>query len=272
MSLVLQILRILSGCLFSQSGQIPRFPILPTLGISVLCLFFSLSIALFGNTANHTVFLTESDVVMGTGKNAHGQLSVPAVTQSSVPIQSKFGIRQIASGDHHSVYLMWDGTVWAVGSNSVGQLGDGSTLQRDHPVQVTDLSGNPLSGVVKISAGAIHTVFLMGDRTVWATGSNEYGRLGDGTTVNKSNPVQVVDNSGNPFSGVVDISTGQYHSTFLKSDGTVWSTGYNQYGSLGDGTIVDRDVPGPGSGCLGDPLTQIIQISGGGISYLVLTD
>ena len=127
MSLVLQILRFLSGCLFSQSGQIPRFPILPTLGISVLCLFFSY-IALFGNTANHTVFLTESDVVMGTGKNALGQLSVPAVTQSSVPIQSKFGIRQIASGDHHSVYLMWDGTVWAVGSNSVGQLGDGSTL------------------------------------------------------------------------------------------------------------------------------------------------
>ena len=119
MSLVLQILRFLSGCIFSQSGQIPRFPILPTLGIPVLCLFFSSSIALFGNTANHTVFLTESDVVMGTGNNAYGQLSVPVVTQSSVPIQSKFGIRQIASGDHHS-FLMWDGTVWAVGSNSDG--------------------------------------------------------------------------------------------------------------------------------------------------------
>ena len=41
---------------------------------------------------------------------------------------------------------------------------------------------------MKISAGAIHThVFLMGDRTVWAVGSNEYGRLGDGTTVNRMN-------------------------------------------------------------------------------------
>ena len=171
------------------------------------------------------------------------------VTQSSVPIQSKFGIRQIASGDHHSVYLMWDGTVWAVGSNSVGQLGDGSTIQRDHPVQVVDLSGNPLSGVVKISAGAIHTVFLMDDRTVWATGSNEYGRLGDGTTVNRSNPVQVVDNLEIHS---VELWISQPVSTtalFLKSDGTVWSTGYNQYGSLGDGTIVDRDA-GPGSGCL----------------------
>ena len=352
MSLVLQILRILSGCLFSQSGQIPRFPILPTLGISVLCLFFSLSIALFGNTANHTVFLTESDVVMGTGKNAHGQLSVPVVTQSSVPIQSKFGIRQIASGDHHSVYLMWDGTVWAVGSNSVGQLGDGSTLQPTIPVQVTDGSGNPLSGVVKISAGAIHTVFLMGDRTVWApvpmnmadlrmeqrlirviqykwwttleihsvewwisqpvntialflkvmapsglpvitntvrlgmellsiemfrsrqwmplvihltqiiqisgggahtivlktdgtvwaSGLNDRGQLGDGTTTERRNPVQVMDGSGNPLSGVRGISAGEYHSVFLRGDGTVWTVGKNDTGQLGDGSTLDNAV------------------------------
>ena len=85
MSLVLQILRFFSGCLFSQSGQIPRFPILPTLGIPVLCLFFSLSIALFGNQANHTVFLTESDVLMGTGNNEYGQLSVPVVTSPVFP-------------------------------------------------------------------------------------------------------------------------------------------------------------------------------------------
>ena len=88
------------------------------LRILCICLVFScfvLQPVLWGNQANHTVFLTESDVVMGTGNNDYGQLSVPVVTQSSVPIQSNFGVREVASGWYHTLFLMWDGTVWAVG-------------------------------------------------------------------------------------------------------------------------------------------------------------
>ena len=224
---------------------------------------------IFANLSDNTFFLSDSGVVMGTGSNNYGQLSVPGALETSTPVQSKFGIRQIASGDHHSVYLLWDGTVWAVGSNSVGQLGDGSTTQRNNPVQVVDGSGNPVSGVVQISAGAIHTVFLKGDGTVWATGSNEYGRLGDGTTVNKSVPVQVVDGSGNPLSGIVEISAGQYHTTYLKSDGTSWGTGSNQYGSLGDGTIINRNHAVQAVDSSGNPITQIIHISGGGATHFI---
>ena len=32
------------------------------------------------------------------------------------------------------------------------------------------------------------------------------------------------------------IATGNAHSMVLKTDGTVWATGWNQYGQLGDGT------------------------------------
>ena len=126
----------------SSTGPIAR--------ILCICLVFScfvLQPVLWGNQANHTVFLTESDVVMGTGKNDYGQLSVPVVTQSSVPIQSNFGVREVASGWYHTLFLMWDGTVWAVGKNSDGQLGDGTTINRSTPVQVVDRSGNPLGGV-----------------------------------------------------------------------------------------------------------------------------
>ena len=240
MSLVLQILRFLSGCLFSQSGQIPRFPILPTLGISVLGLFFSSSIALFGNQANHTLFLTESDVVMGTGNNQYGQLSVPVVTQSSVPVQSKFGVRKVASGWYHTLFLMWDGTVWAVGKNSDGQLGDGTTINRSNPVQVVDGSGNPLGGVTAISAGDDFSIFLMDDGTCQTVGKNTTGQLSDGTTFNRMNSVQVLDGQGNVLEKVVGISAGANHSLFLKSDGTVWSSGENSEGRLGDGTTTNR--------------------------------
>ena len=94
----------------------------------------------------------------------------------------QISIKATSAGYYHTVYLKGDGTVWAAGYNIAGQLGDGTTTQRTNPVQVVDGSGNPLSGVVGISAGANHTVYLKGDGTVWAAGRNNYGQLGDGTT------------------------------------------------------------------------------------------
>jgi hypothetical protein len=48
-----------------------------------------------------------------------------------------------------------------------------------------------------------------GSYAVWATGANSYGGLGDGTTTNRSTPVQVA-------SGVATVSAGWYHSPHHK--------------------------------------------------------
>lgn len=45
------------------------------------------------------------------------------------------------------------------------------------------------------------------------------------------------------FSGVQALSAGHGHSLFLKNDGTVWAVGTNEYGTLGDGTTTDRQIP-----------------------------
>ena len=49
-----------------------------------------------------------------------------------------------------------------------------------------------MSGVSAISAGSSRSLFLKTDGTVWAAGSNYYGALGDGTTTNRTTPVQVM--------------------------------------------------------------------------------
>jgi alpha-tubulin suppressor-like RCC1 family protein len=77
------------------------------------------------------------------------------------------------------------------------------------------------------------------DLEAWAWGQNEYGQLGDGTNTNRNAPVQV-----RGLSGVQDIDAGFFgHSLALKSDGTVWALGQNDYGQLGDGTTTQRNVP-----------------------------
>jgi len=86
--------------------------------------------------------------------------------------------------------------------------------------------------VIEISAGAYHTVALKEDGTVWTWGNNESGQLGDGTEIDKGEPVQVKG-----IEGVKAIAAGGYHTVALKEDGTVWTWGENLYGQLGDDTI-----------------------------------
>ena len=116
----------------------------------------------------------------------------------------------------------------AWGDNYDGDLGDGTATQRNRPVSVT---GNVVAG----AAGAMHSLYLKSDGTLWAMGGNDFGQLGDGSKTPRNTPVTVVGGSN-----VVAVSAGAYHSIFLKNDGTVWAVGYNCGGELGDGTKITR--------------------------------
>ena len=78
--------------------------------------------------------------------------------------------------------------------------------------------------------------------------------MGDGTTIGKSTPVQVLGG----LAGVTAISAGGYHSLAWRGDGTAWSWGNNFYGQLGDGTQTNRLTPVQVSGLAG-----VTAISGG---------
>ncbi|WP_309890693.1 hypothetical protein [Archangium sp.] len=90
----------------------------------------------------------------------------------------------------------------------------------------------------RIAAGYHYNLKVRQDGTVWAWGANSYGQLGDGTTTQRTTPVQVVglDNVG-------AVAAGDTHSLALKKDGTVWAWGHNEYGKLGDGTTTTRHTP-----------------------------
>ncbi|MCB1134276.1 MAG: hypothetical protein KDN05_24375, partial [Verrucomicrobiae bacterium] len=74
------------------------------------------------------------------------------------------------------------------------------------------------------------------DGSVWATGLNTYGQLGDGTTTARFSAGQVA-------SGAIGIAAGYYHSFLIKADNSLWGMGGNWAGQLGDGTTTGRITP-----------------------------
>jgi hypothetical protein len=76
--------------------------------------------------------------------------------------------------------------------------------------------------------------------SVSASGRNNNGQLGDGTTTpHRSTLVQVAVG----VADVVGVSAGEAHTLLLTSAGTVYASGYNNHGQLGDGTTTDRHTP-----------------------------
>ena len=68
---------------------------------------------------------------------------------------------------------------------------------------------------------------------------NSAGQLGDGTTVDRSIPVQVTTSSD-----WIALTTGIFFTCAIKADGKLWCWGDNFAGQLGNGTTVDSYNPG----------------------------
>jgi uncharacterized delta-60 repeat protein len=184
----------------------------------------------------YSLSLCSNGTVVAWGDNGFGQFGNGITTDSNVPTQagSLTDITAVAAGAYHSVALKNDGTVWSWAYNSYGQLGNGTTNNSTVPVQVA-----VITGITAIAGGGNHSLALKSDGTVWAWGRNSYGQIGNGSCCsNSKTPVQV-----NTITGIVSISGGWAHSIALKSDGTVWSWGYNNAGQLGNGTNTNSYFP-----------------------------
>ena len=110
----------------------------------------------------------------------------------------------------------------------------GQVLARPAPEVGARMPGSRIA----TNADGMHTCAVKEDSTVRCWGFNAGGQLGDGTTTNRSSPVQVP-----ALSGAVSVATGDFHSCALLSGGTVRCWGANTEGQLGDGSTSTRLTP-----------------------------
>jgi alpha-tubulin suppressor-like RCC1 family protein len=163
--------------------------------------------------AEHTIYLKEDGTVFAagimTGDKYYGQLGMPAGDwdyatgpgQVTALVGTK--IVAVAASGGHTVFLDADGRVWAAGLNDDGKLGVG---QSDHkifsPTKLSHRPGTRMAAMadgrfVAIAAGGSgewgtgHTMCVHEGGGVWAVGNNDRGQLGDASTENRDQAVEV---------------------------------------------------------------------------------
>jgi len=145
---------------------------------------------------NHRLALKADGTVVGWGDNYYGEINIPAGLNNVVAIAAGWG---------SSLALKADGSVVGWGDNDFGQA---TGVTNGAPGVVT-IAGQPLTHVVAIAAGGVHSLALKTDGMVVGWGDNDYGE----TTIPAG------------LSNVLAIAAGYYDSLFLTATNTGASAG-----------------------------------------------
>jgi alpha-tubulin suppressor-like RCC1 family protein len=173
---------------------------------------------------------------------------VSVSTTSNLPAAADNTGRMIYIEDS-CYYKFSNGTIWtndinselevalfAWGYNSQGQLGDNTQTGRSSPVNVC----NGFSDWCQLAQGkGNHSLAVRSNGTAWAWGFNGQGRLGDGTTTNRSSPVSVVGG----FTDWCQVSAGYSHSLGVRCNGTAWAWGSGAAGRTGLDSTTNHSSP-----------------------------
>jgi alpha-tubulin suppressor-like RCC1 family protein len=184
--------------------------------------------------SSHTLATKTDGTLWAWGRNNSGPLGQNNITYRSSPVQIPGTIwSSTACGSNYSLATKTDGTLWAWGYNFFGQLGQNNKTYYSSPIQIPGTTWS------KVAAGYYHSLATKTDGTLWSWGYNSLGQLGQSNRVQYSSPVQI---PGTTWSSVAANNVGN-HSLSTKTDGTLWSWGYNKIGQLAQNDGIDRSSP-----------------------------
>jgi alpha-tubulin suppressor-like RCC1 family protein len=187
---------------------------------------------------DHTFLIKSDRTILGSGCNCCGELATGSVSSSttfnpiSVNNSSKIQtpLKNVICGNCCTYILDNAGKIWAAGNHTFedGASKGSSTLFIEKDI---DCSGN----VIKIAGGYNFLYALCDDGTLWSIGDNSVGQLGLGnTTYGTVNFTQVKNTTDTvDLKDVKDLFCAGNSAYIIRSDGSLWSVGKNDFGQLG---------------------------------------
>ena len=187
----------------------------------------------------HSCGLKSDNSLWCWGSNSYGQLGDGSVSNSDEPLNvssNNVWVTNIASGAVMScgkpgfVARCW-------GENSAGNLGNGNNNNYIDSDTAVNILGTGYTGIsFDILSASMTTVCGIDNTDLYCWGNNEYGQIGNNSTTNSNSPVHI---SGSWSK----ISSGNYSTCGINTDGTLYCWGHNSYGELGDGTVTEKNIP-----------------------------
>ena len=204
-------------------------------------------IVTIGAGEDHILAVNEAGQVYAWGYDIMGAVAGNWTAFNNLPslVAGISNVKEVDGGRFHAIALTDEGDVYTWGYDTVGQLGNGGT-STSTPMQLESLSN-----IKTVAAGTFNSAAVSENGVVYAWGR---GEVGDGTTENKNVPTVI-----STINDVDDIDIGESFFVALKTDGSVYTWGSNNYGQLGDGTTTAQTTPKKIVS-----IENIVQISAGG--------
>ena len=178
------------------------------------------------------------------GYNPAGELGDGTNANRNIPTQ--IGVDNnwqiVCAGMSKTLGIKNNGTLWAWGANT-GDYGNGTvnTSGGGSSISIPTQIGTGMNWQ-SCSSGRDFSVAIKTNGTLWSCGQNIKGQLGNGNNLNFI-PYIYFWNQISSSTSWQTTSAGDYFTTALKSDGTLWAWGDNQYGQLGNSTYISSYVP-----------------------------
>jgi len=182
-------------------------------------------------TSFATFVIKGDGTVWGTGANANGQLGLGDTTNRTSFTELNITDVSKISGGNHTMILKTDGSLWTCGQGGNYALGNGTSTDTSSFAQIVS------SGVVDIYGSGSASYYINSSGAVYSCGYNGYGQLGNGTTTDRT-----TFGATTITSGASKFASGWNYNLagVIKSDGSLWSCGRNNFYTLNTGNTTDQ--------------------------------